>query len=489
MHGGPHNIVIRTLEVPRHQELRIITKPSAGVTLRLLSGSTQATAPVNTAEIFGAEMVSDENVVIQPDEHVAVFTWGGCSVQVEGIVQHEYVEENPAMKEYITIAAALDARRRLALYAGLTKSMGPRVLITGAASSGKSSLCQILINYGVRKGWHPCFVELDPRCASDKPTQRFLPGVVGASIVSTTEREESRDPLGFYYGQYFPQGDVFLYKEICKSLAATLARRLSPNSGDSEQKSLEGDFSQSTLAASGIIMNAPIIKDESDDSFKLLIDLIDIFKVDIVLVVDRPSMEHKLAQHFGSYAGDSQAQPQSEGQEDQLPKGVTVLGVDKGKGVVATTDDRVRRLRDYAWRNYFQGRVTIRKTSNEATFVQLTSHDSLEGLGPQRVHIIRLDEKELVYLVNVVLGVSSSSNPDDITTANVAQVANVTQVALIQSVIENPRAAEGSYRYIIEMAVLSEDVFQLSSNHLILIVPNRQLKWTSDLGTRPSEHV
>eukprot|EP00923_Selenidium_pygospionis_P029138 GHVN01051968.1.p1 GENE.GHVN01051968.1~~GHVN01051968.1.p1 ORF type:complete len:203 (+),score=20.93 GHVN01051968.1:121-729(+) len=173
-------------------ELRIITTPQASATLRVLSAhDPTAEAGANTAEVFGEELPADVDFEVDPGSRIAVFSWGGCKLQVSGAVSQEYAASNSAMATYINAAAALDSRRQLALAADTEekRKAAPRVLITGAISSGKSSLCQILLNYGVRRGWSPCFVELDPRGAADKPQQRFLPGMIGATVVNSTERE------------------------------------------------------------------------------------------------------------------------------------------------------------------------------------------------------------------------------------------------------------------------------------------------------------
>ena len=38
---------------------------------------------------------------------------------------------------------------------------GPRVFITGNAQSGKTSISKILVNYSVKLGWTPIYVDLD----------------------------------------------------------------------------------------------------------------------------------------------------------------------------------------------------------------------------------------------------------------------------------------------------------------------------------------
>lgn len=38
---------------------------------------------------------------------------------------------------------------------------GPRVLIAGPTDSGKSTICKMLLNWGVRGGHQPTYVDLD----------------------------------------------------------------------------------------------------------------------------------------------------------------------------------------------------------------------------------------------------------------------------------------------------------------------------------------
>jgi polyribonucleotide 5'-hydroxyl-kinase len=40
-------------------------------------------------------------------------------------------------------------------------AQGPRTIVVGPVDAGKSTLCRILVNYAVRSGWEPLFVDLD----------------------------------------------------------------------------------------------------------------------------------------------------------------------------------------------------------------------------------------------------------------------------------------------------------------------------------------
>lgn len=115
------------------------------------------------AEIFGTEIVPGQVYTFTGNSitSVAVFTWHGCIVLVDGFPKGDpYVAKRAgsAMVEYINLHAALDERRQVA---AATQKRGPRIVIAGQASVGKSTVARILINYAVRLRHKPLFVSLD----------------------------------------------------------------------------------------------------------------------------------------------------------------------------------------------------------------------------------------------------------------------------------------------------------------------------------------
>merc|ERR1712228_322594 len=58
-------------------------------------------------------------------------------------------------------------------------SYGPRVLVLGAANSGKASLCKILSNYALRSSYYPLLVDLD--CSLNMIS---IPGTIAALSVT-----------------------------------------------------------------------------------------------------------------------------------------------------------------------------------------------------------------------------------------------------------------------------------------------------------------
>ena len=114
------------------------------------------------AEVFGTEIVPGRtySVTASTAPSLAVFTWHGCTVEVEGFPKGEpYVSRGDTpMVSYINLHAALDKRRELATATGKS---GPRVIVAGQASVGKSTVARLLVNYAARRLRKPLLVDLD----------------------------------------------------------------------------------------------------------------------------------------------------------------------------------------------------------------------------------------------------------------------------------------------------------------------------------------
>ncbi|PHJ24314.1 polynucleotide 5 -hydroxyl-kinase [Cystoisospora suis] len=331
-----------------------------------------------TAEIFGSELLPDVEYPLLPGSRLAVFSWGGCTLQLRGRVQQEYTASNPAMKEYLALSAVLDARRQIA---ALRRSLGPRVLVVGSSCSGKSSICMTLGNYAIRSGWVPTYIELDPRGSTDKPQVHIPPGCIGAVVLESLDfTAEPSFPLVFFYGRtdspsstssatvpttaigggvdassssssslssfesndfarlfssgelHLNSNDLFLsgpgggfdhpsgreggggggvgvgaagvystalFEWLCECLSCSVYLAFAENLQEreslvKEEGEKEGDL-QRLLAASGLIINAP-----PQAGLSLIVRLVEIFNVDIVLVVDNPSLLRSI-QDFFSY--------------------------------------------------------------------------------------------------------------------------------------------------------------------------------------------
>ncbi|EOD39548.1 hypothetical protein EMIHUDRAFT_448862 [Emiliania huxleyi CCMP1516] len=139
-----------TTSLSASQEYRFEVAAGAVVTLRLTSGS---------AEMFGAELAPQRPYAFTGPTHEAVYTWHGCTFELDGGCQHAYVASETPMDAYLRLHTDLDARRAAARQAD---THGPRVIVAGGAGSGKAALCRMLANWAARRGDGPLLVELDP---------------------------------------------------------------------------------------------------------------------------------------------------------------------------------------------------------------------------------------------------------------------------------------------------------------------------------------
>lgn len=119
------------------------------VFIRLLQGK---------AELFGTELRLEQKYTFKKGSKVAIFTYHGCKIKLFGKPEVQYVAMETPMTFYSNISNALEGLRVRASNLDID---GPNVLIAGPTDVGKSTLCRILLNYAVRNGRNPMFVDLD----------------------------------------------------------------------------------------------------------------------------------------------------------------------------------------------------------------------------------------------------------------------------------------------------------------------------------------
>lgn len=117
------------------------------------------------AEVFGTSLTLGAPISIE-GRKLAVFTWDGAKILIQGQPDIAYTSDDTPMQSYINVHDTLEARRKAvadhsASVSNSTRVEGPRVMLVGPTDAGKSSVCKILLNYAVRCGWAPTFVDLD----------------------------------------------------------------------------------------------------------------------------------------------------------------------------------------------------------------------------------------------------------------------------------------------------------------------------------------
>lgn len=116
------------------------------------------TLKTGLAEIFGTELVKGKLYEFTSGAKVAVFTWQGCTLELRGKPDVSYIAKETPMVIYLNCHAALECMRNTAEQENGT---GPITMVVGPADVGKSTVCNLLLNYAVRVGRRPIFVDLD----------------------------------------------------------------------------------------------------------------------------------------------------------------------------------------------------------------------------------------------------------------------------------------------------------------------------------------
>lgn len=212
----------RQQDLAANTEYRFEVSFSRTLTIRLRTG---------TAEFFGTELGPSTTYSFKGTKG-AIYTWHGCSLDIGGEAESEYVAEETAMMSYANAHFALEDLRDKAVQ---TNEAGPRVLVVGPDNSGKTSLVRILTSYALKMERQPVVVNLDPR-----EGMLSVPGSLTASAFSSIlDVEEGwgsspisgpspipvKMPLVYHYGLGNPEeGKVF--RPVVTRLALAVTSRL-----------------------------------------------------------------------------------------------------------------------------------------------------------------------------------------------------------------------------------------------------------------------
>jgi polyribonucleotide 5'-hydroxyl-kinase len=267
-----------------------------------------------TAEIFGCEMALHRKYNVD-GANLAVYTWHGAIIDVSGPC-HAYVAGETPMVTYLNCHAVFEERR---VIARTTQAQGPRVLLAGPTDSGKSTLCKLWINYAVRRGHQPVFVDLDIGQGSIT-----IPGMIAAAPIDRPVDVEDGFtnvvPLAYFYGHATPSENPKLFKAAVSNLAFQANRRLT----------------QMRLAAeSGMIINTCGWIDGL--GYDLLLYQIKEFQADLIMVIDNDRL-------YNDLAAEMRTQPH-----------IKVVKLPKSGGVVTRPQGYRRKSRTNKIREYFYG--------------------------------------------------------------------------------------------------------------------------------------
>ena len=129
-------------------------------------------------------------------------------MRITGKTESAYISKDTPMVQYLNVSFAIEGLRkkaeerenqvdnqgnpldaRVRFYYSITEVYdifkGPRVMVVGGTDVGKTTLCRLLLNYAVRLGRRPVFIDLDVGQQSIG-----IPGSIGALMV-----ERPADPV------------------------------------------------------------------------------------------------------------------------------------------------------------------------------------------------------------------------------------------------------------------------------------------------------
>ncbi|CAG9813536.1 unnamed protein product [Phaedon cochleariae] len=300
--------VLQEYTLDQDQELRFeVESKTDKVYLTLKSG---------IAEVFGTEIVKGKTYEFTAGAKIAVYTWHGCVLEVKGKTDVIYTAKETPMVIYSNCHGALEFMR---IEAEKDNKRGPIAMLVGPTDVGKSTISRILLNYAVRMGRRPIFVDLDVGQG-----QVSIPGTVGALMIerpaAIDEGFSQEAPLVYNFGHKTPHANSTLFHILVEQLATTVKERLEVNK---------------RTRASGVIINT--CGWTKAEGYKQLLGSAKAFEVDVIMVLDQERLYNELVR--------------------DLPNFVKVVFLPKSGGVVERSKSIRSEARDQRIREYFYGTV------------------------------------------------------------------------------------------------------------------------------------
>ncbi|KAL3680936.1 hypothetical protein R1sor_023892 [Riccia sorocarpa] len=364
----------------KESELRVEVGWEAPLKVQLLSGN---------AEIFGTELPPAVSMIFPPAHKIAIFTWNGATVELDGTAEVAYVAD--------------EARCRF-FWALIEESRLLWVIVVGPTDSGKSSLTRMLLGWAARRSWKPTYVELDIGQGSIT-----IPGTIAATPIEMPidpiEGVPLEVPLVFFYGHTTPSVNTDLYRVLVKELARTLELQFAANPD---------------ARAAGMVINT--MGWVEGIGYELLLHAINTFNADVVLVLGQEKLYSML--------------------KDVLKDrpGVDIVKLHKSGGVVNRNSKYRSRSRVLKTKEYFYGPADdLSPHASVANFNDLQVFRI--GGGPQAPRSAlpigaepTADPTRVVPvtisrdLMHAVLAVSYAKDPEQLLSSNVAGFIYVTDV-------------------------------------------------------------
>ncbi|KAL6826478.1 Pre-mRNA cleavage complex II protein Clp1 domain-containing protein [Trichoderma camerunense] len=388
----------RTISLRPAWEWRFQVPPGSSLTLKVLSG---------TAEKDGVELPL-RNAYTFSGIKSKILTWHGCELEIDGRCDNDSIAEysNPAANpatSHVNLHARLNDMR---VDASRQRREGPRVLVVGPPSSGKTTVAKTLTSYATRQGYQVITVNANP-----KEGMLSLPGTLSASVFATVMDPEAVDgwgstptsgpstipvklPMVFNYGRESAEDDEDLYRELIARLAGAVSSRLSE---DDEVK------------GSGVIVDGIGISEDGQIGLELVAHIVDEFSVNIVVVVGSPKIHTQLSSRFAT-------------EKTSLGEAIQVVSIDKSDGVVERDESFLEQSREAVIKEYFFGdaKRTLSPQIQQVDFDSLVIY-KLADYSPDEKHSLVTEEPSslMQHWTFAVMNASVRDSPDVVRAANV----------------------------------------------------------------------
>jgi len=315
-----------------------------------------------TAEIFGAELAIGIEYEIR-GQKAAIFTWHGCVFEIKGECDVEYIAEETPMMSYLNTHMAIEQMRCRIEKEGGTE---PRVMIVGPPDVGKTTLSKILINYAVKHGRTPMFVDINPNEGTVTIPSTLTATVIDKPIdieeqLSVLPAKSSMAPLTYFFGYLQSTDKLKLYNKLLTKLSETI------------QKKMDKD---SIVKYSGLIISTPnnLSNNSNWDTFTSIIEK---FKVNVVIVVGHERLYSDISKYY------------------QDNNEIAVVKLSKSGGVVNRDSSYRRILQSYKIKEYFYGthKCELAPYSVIVSFSDIFIRTIEQGIAPSSALPIGMERK------------------------------------------------------------------------------------------------
>ncbi|KAF2482992.1 Pre-mRNA cleavage complex II protein Clp1-domain-containing protein [Neohortaea acidophila] len=317
----------RTEELGARTEWRFEVNFHQQYHVRLLSGN---------AEIFGVELALNQRYSFSGAKGV-IFTWHGCQLELSGDAESEYAGlETEYAVEWLNVHGMLESARDLAHG---TNDGGPRVLVVGPESVGKSSLVRSLAGWSVKCGRTPAIVNVDPREGLLAPPGSFTAVTVGSQLdvengygiapISGPTVTPIKTPLIYHCPYSSPTERPDVYKALITRTALSVLNRMEEDKVSKE---------------SGLMIDTPGLLNDPKSNYDMIAHLVSEFSITLILTLGSERLYNDLNRRFGPKQAAS-----AEGE------GIPVLRVSKPGGAVERDAGFLKQLANQQIRQYFFG--------------------------------------------------------------------------------------------------------------------------------------